>query len=212
MTKKQIAEQARILLKERYPDAVCSLDHGGDPYKLIVMARLSAQCTDERVNRESKALFERFPTVESLAAATREQVEPLIFSCGLYHTKARDIIGMAKMLVEEFDGKVPEDMESLLKLPGVGRKIANLMRGDVFGKGGIVADTHCIRIAGKLGLTASKNPAVVERDLDKLIPLPEQSDFCHRLVLFGRDVCQARTPGCAGCPLRDICKSGRVRQ
>ena len=189
-------------LKERYPIASCSLEYEQDAWKLLVMARLSAQCTDARVNVVSKGLFEAYPTPQALADADLADIEQHIFACGLYHTKAKNIKDMCAILCESYDGRVPDTMEDLLALPGVGRKIANLMLGDVYGKGGIVTDTHCIRIAGRLGLVASKNPLQVERALDQLIPKQEQSDFCHRLVYFGRDVCRAKSPDCKDCPLK----------
>lgn len=206
MTKKQRALAAIDILKERYPDAICSLEYV-DPYQLLVATRLSAQCTDARVNMVTPALFERFPTPQAAAAATPEEVEHYIRSCGLYKTKARDIVALSKMLCEEFDGKVPDTLEQLLRLPGIGRKTANLICGDVYGKPAVVADTHCIRISGKLGLTDSKDPYKVELQLKKLLPPEESNDFCHRLVLFGRDVCVARNPRCAACPMAHFCPS-----
>ncbi len=206
MTKKQRALAAIDILKERYPDAICSLEYV-DPYQLLVATRLSAQCTDARVNMVTPALFERFPTPQVAANATPEDVEPYIRSCGLYKTKAKDIVALSKMLCDEFDGKVPDTMEQLLRLPGIGRKTANLVCGDVYGKPAVVADTHCIRISGKLGLTDSKDPYKVELQLKKLLPPEESNDFCHRLVLFGRDVCVARNPHCKECPMAHFCPS-----
>ncbi len=194
-------------LEKRYPEAQCSLEYKEDPWKLLVMSRLSAQCTDARVNIVSKELFEKYPDVYSMAEAETEDIEKYIFSCGLYKTKARDLSKMCKQIIENFDGKVPDNMKDLLSLAGVGRKIANLMLGDVFGKGGIVADTHCIRITGKLGLVESSNQTVVERELDKIVPKDMQTDFCHRLVHFGREVCTARNPACSECFLCDVCPS-----
>lgn len=194
------------LLEKHYPDATCSLMYNGDPWRLLVMSRLSAQCTDARVNVVSEALFEAFPDVYSMAEADIEEVERLIYSCGLYKSKARDIVKMCRQLAENFNGKVPDNMKALLSLSGVGRKIANLMLGDIFGKGGIVADTHCIRISARLGFTDSTNPVVVERELDKIVPKELQTDFCHRLVHFGREICDARKPQCEKCFLRDYCK------
>ena len=194
-------------LEKRYPEAQCSLEYKEDPWKLLVMSRLSAQCTDARVNIVSKELFEKYPDVYSMAEAETEDIEKYIFSCGLYKTKARDLSKMCKQIIENFDGKVPDNMKDLLSLAGVGRKIANLMLGDVFGKGGIVADTHCIRITGKLGLVESSNQTVVERELDKIVPKDMQTDFCHRLVHFGREVCTARSPACTECFLCDVCPS-----
>lgn len=204
MTKKQRALTAIDILKQRYPDAICSLEYI-DPYQLLVATRLSAQCTDARVNMVTPALFARFPTPQAAAAATPQEVEPYIRSCGLYKTKAKDIVALSKMLCEEFDGKVPDTLEQLLRLPGIGRKTANLVCGDVYGKPAVVADTHCIRISGKLGLTDSKDPYKVEMQLKKLLPPEESNDFCHRLVLFGRDVCSARAPRCAECPMSHFC-------
>ncbi len=199
-------------LKALYPDAVCSLNYEKD-YELLFSTRLSAQCTDARVNLVTPELFSRFPTLEAFAAATPEEVGGVIRSCGLYQTKARDLVACAKMLLERFDGKVPDTMEALLTLPGVGRKTANLVLGDIFHKPAIVADTHCIRITGRLGLTdGTKDPASVEKQLRAVIPPEEGSDFCHRLVLHGRAVCQARSPDCANCVLRADCtyaKAGR---
>lgn len=203
--KKKNAHICASRLEEKYPDAVCSLDYETDPWKLLVMSRLSAQCTDARVNIVSKPLFEAFPDVYAMAKADTADIEKIIFPCGLYKTKARDISRMCNQLIENYGGKVPDTMEDLLSLSGVGRKIANLILGDVFGKGGIVADTHCIRISNRLGLADSTNQVIVERELDALIPKENQSDFCHRLVLFGRDICSARSPRCEECFLRDIC-------
>lgn len=192
-------------LKALYPDAVCSLNYEKD-YELLFSTRLSAQCTDARVNLVTPELFSRFPTLEAFAAAAPEEVGSVIRSCGLYQTKARDLVACAKMLLERFDGKVPDTMEALLTLPGVGRKTANLILGDIFHQPAIVADTHCIRISGRLGLTdGTKDPASVEKQLRAVIPPEEGSDFCHRLVLHGRAVCQARSPDCAGCVLRADC-------
>jgi len=194
------------LLEKIYPDGECMLESGGDPFRLLVMAILSAQCTDARVNAVSEELFKRFPDPASFADARREDIEELIRSCGLFRTKAENLRKCAKMIVEEYGGKVPSSMEDLLKLPGVGRKVANLIRGDVFGLGGIVADTHCIRISGRLGFSDGKDPLKTERDLDPLVPKEKQSAFCHRLVLFGRDVCSARNPKCAACALIRLCR------
>lgn len=206
MTKKQRALQAIDLLKLRYPDAVCSLEYI-DPFELLVSVRLAAQCTDARVNMVTPALFERFPTMNEFADADVTEVEGYIRSCGLYKTKARDLVAMAQMLRDEYKGVIPDTVEELIKLPGVGRKSANLICGDVFGKPAVVTDTHCIRIAGRLGLTDSKDPYKVEMQLRKILPPEESNDFCHRLVLFGRDVCMARSPKCGECPLREICPS-----
>lgn len=208
MTKKQRAQVAIDALKQQYPDAICSLTYA-DPYQLLVATRLSAQCTDARVNMVTPALFERFPTAESAAAATPEDVEPFIRSCGLYKTKARDIVALSKMLCEEFDGKVPDSIETLIRLPGVGRKTANLVCGDIYGKPAVVTDTHCIRITGRLGFVDTKDPYKVEMALRKLLPPEESNAFCHRLVLFGRDICTARSPRCDVCPLANVCPSAK---
>lgn len=199
------------VLKERYPDALCSLEYGGDPWKLLVAGRLSAQCTDERVNIVIGPLFERFPDVDSMAEADISEVEELIRSCGLYHTKARNIVDAAKIVKENFGGHVPGDMDGLLTLPGVGRKIANLVLGDIFGIPGIVADTHCIRINGRLGFYPEdmKDPLKTEKILSEKIPPEEQSDYCHRMVLFGREICSARSPRCGECPLSSECAKYR---
>ncbi len=192
-------------LKTLYPDAVCSLDYGKD-YELLISVRLSAQCTDARVNLVTPALFDRYPTLEAFAAADVDEVGQYIHSCGFWRAKARDIVGSAQQLLERFDGRVPDNMEDLLSLPGVGRKTANLLLGDIYGKEGYVCDTHCIRITGRLGLTdGSKDPLKVEQQLRACIPPEESNNFCHRMVLFGRDTCTARSPQCAGCPLRDLC-------
>lgn len=203
--KKKNALLTAELLEKYYPNAECSLEYDGDPWKLLVMSRLSAQCTDARVNITSKPLFKKFPDVCSMAKADVEEIEKIIFPCGLYKTKARDISRMCNQLIENFDGKVPDTMEELLSLSGVGRKIANLMLGDIFGKGGIVADTHCIRITNRLGFVKSTNQVIVERELSALVPKEMQTDFCHRIVHFGRDICTARNPECHRCFLAGIC-------
>ena len=208
MTKKQRAEAAVAALKKLYPEAVCSLT-ADNPLQLLIATRLSAQCTDARVNLVTPALFERFPTLDSLADATPEEVGDYIRSCGLYKTKARDIVAMCRMLREVYGGQIPDTVEELTKLPGVGRKTANLICGDVYGKPAVVADTHCIRISGRLGLTDSKDPYKVEMQLKKLLPPDESNHFCHRLVHFGRDVCSARSPRCGDCPLCEVCPSAQ---
>ena len=200
---KRGSEVAR-LLKRRYPDAVCSLDER-EPYRLLIATRLSAQCTDARVNMVTPALFGRYPTLESLAEADVEDVEEIIKSCGFYHTKAKDIVAACAMLRDKFGGKVPDNMELLLTLPGVGRKTANLILGDVYGKPAIVADTHCIRISNRLGLTDSKDPYKVELQLREIIPPEEGAALCHRFVLFGREICSARSPRCGECELKELC-------
>ena len=193
-------------LKRLYPEGICSLNYP-KPYELLFSVRLAAQCTDERVNQVTPALFARFPTLESLAEADVSEVETYIHSTGFFRAKARDIVAASQMMLEQFDGKVPDNMEDLLKLPGVGRKTANLILGDVYHVPGVVvADTHCIRISGKLGLTdGTKDPAKVETQLRKILPPEESNDFCHRLVLHGRAVCTARKPECQGCTLRPWC-------
>lgn len=209
MTKKERAAIAAERLKERYPEAVCSLIY--DPqkaYELLISTRLSAQCTDARVNIVTKELFVRYPTLESFAEAELSELEEMVKPCGFFHTKARDIIAMAQTLLTEYGGILPDSVEELTKLQGVGRKTANLIVGDVYHKPAIVTDTHCIRICGRLGLTSgTEDPAKVEEELRPLLDPAGSSDFCHRLVLFGRDVCTARSPRCGECPLRDCCKS-----
>ena len=196
-------------LKKLYPDAVCSLDYRKD-YELLFSVRLAAQCTDARVNLVTPALFERFPSLEAFAQATPEEVGEYVHSCGFWRAKARDIVGSAQMLLSDFGGRVPDNMDDLLRLPGVGRKTANLILGDVYGKEGYVCDTHCIRITGRLGITdGSKDPLKVEQQLRKVIPPEESSDFCHRMVLHGRALCMARGPRCGDCPLRDLCDHGK---
>ncbi len=209
MTQIERAEAICLKLKEIYPDATCALESGGDPFRLLVMARLSARCTDRCVNEVSPGLFAVYPDVSAMANADQTTLESLIRPCGLYRTKAEHLIAMSKMLLAEHGGNVPSDMDALLRLPGIGRKIANLVRGDIFGLGGIVADTHCMRISGRLGLVeeGTENPEKTERALTPLIPTEQQSDFCHRLVFFGRDVCSSRSPRCASCPLLDLCLS-----
>lgn len=197
-------------LEGLYPEAICSLDHEGDPYKLLVMAVLSAQCTDARVNAVSVPLFEKYPTPDLMAASPEGELEGLIRSVGLYNSKAKNLRLACRRLTEEYGGKVPSDMKDLLSLGGVGRKVANLIRGDLYGLGGIVADTHCMRISLRLGLSPKKDPLVTEKALSALIPIEKQSDFCHRLVLFGRDICTARSPKCTLCPLKGVCPSSEA--
>lgn len=197
-------------LKELYPDALCSLQYDKD-YELLFAVRLSAQCTDERVNKVTPALFQRFPTLESFAEADPAEVAQYIHSCGFFNGKSKDLVNCARMLLSDYGGKVPSKMEDLLRLPGVGRKTANLILGDVYGQAGYVCDTHCIRITGLLGLTdGSKDPLKVEQQLRACIPPEESSNFCHRMVLHGRAVCVARRPDCAGCTLRDLCDHGKA--
>lgn len=209
MTKQELALEIIERLKQEYPDAGCTLDYE-EAWKLLVSVRLAAQCTDARVNVVVPKLYEKFPSVEALAEAPVEEIEEIVKPCGLGKSKAKDISGCMKMLRDEFGGKVPDDFNALLKLPGVGRKSANLIMGDVFGKPAIVTDTHCIRLVNRMGLVDGiKEPAKVERELWKIIPPEEGSDFCHRLVYHGRDICTARTkPYCDRCCLRDIC--GRI--
>lgn len=192
-------------LKEIYPDALCSLDYEKD-YELLFSVRLAAQCTDARVNMVTPALFARFPTLQSIAEASVDEVGEYVHSCGFWRAKARDIVAAAQQLLERFDGKVPDNMDDLLTLPGVGRKTANLILGDIYGQEGYVCDTHCIRITGKLGITdGSKDPLKVEQQLRKVIPPEESNTFCHRMVLFGREWCTARSPRCEECPLKHLC-------
>lgn len=207
MTKKERALEVIRRLEERYPDAICSLVYER-PYELLISTRLAAQCTDARVNIVTEELFGKYTTLESLAEAELSDIEAIVKPCGLFHTKARDIIAMTKMLVEVYDGVLPDTVEELTKLPGIGRKTANLVVGDIYGKPAVVTDTHCIRICGKLGLTEGKDPYKVEMALWKILPHEKANDFCHRLVLFGRDVCTARSPKCGECPLRDVCVIG----
>ena len=210
MTKKQRALAAVEALKKEYPDAICSLTYT-NPLELLIATRLSAQCTDARVNLVTPALFKRFPDLDAFTEGTEEEIAELIRSCGLYKTKARDIFAMCRMLKEDYGGEIPDTVEELTKLPGVGRKTANLVVGDVYHKPAVVTDTHCIRITGRLGLTDSKVPLKVEKDLRAILPPAESNDFCHRLVLHGRAVCDARNPKCDDCCMAEFCKSaGKV--
>ncbi len=204
MTKQERATEAVRILKERYPDAICSLVYE-KPYELMIATRLSAQCTDARVNIVTKELFVKFPTLESFADADLAELEEVIRPCGFFKTKAKSIKEAAQRLLTVYGGVIPDTMEELLTLPGIGRKTANLLLGDVYGKPAVVADTHFIRITGRLGLTKNKEPAKVEADLRKLLPPEESSDFCHRVVLFGRDICSARKPRCQDCPMQGFC-------
>lgn len=206
MTRKQRALLAVAALKEAYPEGICSLTYH-DPLQLLIATRLSAQCTDARVNQVTPALFERFPTLDAFCSATPEEVGQYIHSCGLYKTKARDICAMCRMLRDVYDGVVPDTVEELVKLPGVGRKTANLVVGDIYGKPAVVTDTHCIRICGRLGLSQGKNPLQVEKQLRAVLPEDESNAFCHRLVLHGRAVCTARSPQCSACCMQAFCKS-----
>ncbi len=194
------------ILKERYPAALCALQYEKD-YELMIAVRLSAQCTDARVNLITPALFARFDTLDAFADADVQEVESYVHSCGFYRQKAKDIVLACRMLREEYGRRVPDTMDELLKLPGVGRKTANLLLGDIYGQPAVVCDTHCIRIANRLGLAHGTEPEKVEKQLRAILPPEESSDFCHRIVLFGRDICSARKPDCAACPLRPYCKS-----
>ena len=203
---KQKARAVIDILKHRYPEALCALQYEKD-YELMIAVRLSAQCTDARVNLVTPALFEAYPTLESLANADIADIEGYIHSCGFYRQKAKDIVLACRMLIEEYGGKVPDTMEQLLRLPGVGRKTANLLLGDLYAQpGSVVCDTHCIRICGRLGLSKGKEPEKVEKQLRAVLPPEESSDFCHRIVLFGRDICTARKPKCGECPLSPLCE------
>ncbi len=206
---KKRAAAAVEILKTIYPEATCALEWGGeDGWRLLVMGRLSAQCTDARVNIVCRELFSEFPTLQSLADAPIEEIERIVHPCGLYRMKAKDIKNSCRMLLDNFNGVIPDNMEDILKLPGVGRKIANLLLGDIYKKPAVVADTHCIRICGRLGFYSEelKDPIKVERIMSEYLEPAEQSDFCHRIVQFGRDTCIARSPRCAECPLAKICE------
>jgi len=205
MTKKERAKQCVNALKQEYQEAICSLVYK-NPFQLLVAARLSAQCTDARVNLVTPALFAKYKTLDDFANANLSDVETLVRSCGFYHTKAKDIIGMATMVRDNFGGVVPDNIDDLTKLPGVGRKTANLICGDIYGKPAIVADTHLIRISNRLGLATSKNPEKVERELRAILPSEESNDFCHRCVLHGRAVCTARKAKCDECCMNSACK------
>lgn len=194
------------ILKERYPDSLCALGYEKD-YELMIAVRLAAQCTDARVNLITPALFARFPSLEAFATADVREVEDYIHSCGFFRQKAKDIVEACGILLTERGGKVPDDMDTLLKLPGVGRKTANLLLGDLYGRPAVVCDTHCIRISNRLGLAQGKEPEKVERQLRAILPPEESNDFCHRIVLFGREICTARSPKCHECPLRPHCSS-----
>lgn len=200
-------------LKELYPDALCSLQYDKD-YELLFAVRLSAQCTDERVNKVTPALFQRFPTLESFAEADPAEVAQYIHSCGFFNGKSKDLVNCARMLLSDYGGKVPSKMEDLLRLPGVGRKTANLIQGDIFNTPGVVvADTHCIRITGRLGLTdGTKDPTKVEQQLRAVLPPEESNNFCHRMVLHGRALCMARKPDCENCALRALCDYGSTAE
>lgn len=198
-------------LKEVYPDATCALEYEGDPWRLLVMGRLSAQCTDARVNIVCKELFAKYPNAEAMAAGNLAEIEEIVKPCGLYRVKAENIRDASRLLVDGYGGELPDTMKELLAFPGVGRKIANLLLGDVFGKPAVVCDTHCIRICGRFGMypEKEKNPEKIEKILTALIDPAEGSDFCHRIVWFGRETCTARAPKCDGCPLADLCEKHR---
>ena len=202
---KEKANKIIAVLKDIYPDAPCALHYSKD-YELMIAVRLSAQCTDARVNLVTPALFAAYPTLEAMAAARIGDVEQYVHTCGFFRQKAKDIVLACQMLLTEHSGKVPSTMEELLKLPGVGRKTANLLLGDLYGQpGSVVCDTHCIRICARLGLSKGKEPEKVEQQLRAILPPEESSDFCHRIVLFGRQTCTARNPKCAACPLAQFC-------
>ena len=205
MTKKERTLNAIEILKKEYPDAICSLT-ASNPFELLVATRLSAQCTDARVNMVTPALFERYKTLDDYANAEQSEVEEIIKSCGFYRDKAKSIIGMAQKIRDDFGGVVPDNIEDLTTLPGVGRKTANLIVGDVYGKESIVVDTHMIRISNRIGLVDVKDPVKIEMALKKVVPADEGADFCHRIVLFGRDTCTARKPKCETCPMAENCK------
>ena len=216
MTKREKRERMALAVAELerlYPDAACALEYGSDPWRLLVMARLSAQCTDARVNTVSRELFRVFPDAEAMACGALSEIEEIIKPCGLYKMKAKNIRDASAMLISDFGGVLPDTMEALLTLPGVGRKIANLLLGDIFGRPAVVCDTHCMRICGRLGMydEGLRDPFKIEKILVELIAPEKSSDFCHRIVLFGRDICTARSPRCDGCPLRDLCAAGRAR-
>ncbi len=211
MTKQEKKERlARIVerFKEIYPEATCALEYDGDPWKLLVMGRLSAQCTDARVNIVCRELFSRFPDAVSMANGSITEIEDIVKPCGLYRMKAANIKDASRMLVDDYGGELPRDMDEMLKLPGVGRKIANLILGDVYGLPSVVCDTHCMRICGRFGMYREdlKDPNKIEKILLELLPYGEGSDFCHRIVNFGREICSARSPKCDGCPMNDLCE------
>ena len=205
MNKKELASLSVEALKKEYPDAVCSLV-ASSPFELLVATRLSAQCTDARVNIVTPPMFERYRTVEDFANADVADIAEYIHSCGFFRTKSQDIVAMAKMIVTDYNGEVPDTIEELIKLPGVGRKTANLICGDVYHKPAVVTDTHLIRISNRIGLVSEKDPKKVEMQLKKILPPEESNDFCHRIVLHGRKICTARKANCEVCPLKDFCK------
>ena len=208
MTKKQRALLAVETLKKKYPDSICSLN-AENPLQLIIATRLSAQCTDARVNLVTPALFEKYKTVEDFAAADVDDVAQIVHSCGFFRQKAKDIVGMCQKMIADFGGNLPDNIDDLTSLPGVGRKTANLIMGDVYGKPAVVADTHLIRISNLLGLVSTKDPFKVEMKLRELLPPEESNDFCHRCVLHGRDTCVSGRPKCAECVMNSFCKSNK---
>lgn len=210
METQELALLAVDALKQAYPDALCSLDYQ-DPLQLLISTRLAAQCTDARVNLVTPALFARFPTLEAFCEGTEEEIGQLIHSCGFYKTKSKDILAACRKIRDDFGGQVPDNMEDLLSLPGVGRKTANLILGDIFHKPAVVTDTHCIRISGRLGLTKNTAPQKVEKDLRDVLPPEDSNDFCHRLVLHGRAVCTARKAHCETCCMAGFCRKTGVQ-
>ena len=209
MKKSELVSEIIQRLEQVYPEALCSLTYQ-KPHELMIAGCLSAQCTDARVNIVTKDLFAKYKSIEDFASADVEDVAQIVKPCGLYKTKAKSIVGMCKQIMEDYGGEIPDTIEELTKLEGIGRKTANLVLGDVFHKPAVVCDTHCIRICGRLGLTKNKDPQKVETDLRKILPPEKSSDFCHRMVLFGREYCKARGERCGECPLGDICKSSRL--
>jgi endonuclease-3 len=208
MKKTELAGEIIARLEKVYPDALCSLTYE-KPHELMIAGRLSAQCTDARVNIVTKELFAKYKSIEDFANADVDEVAEIVKPCGLYKTKAKSVVGMCRQIMQDFNGEIPDTIEQLTKLEGIGRKTANLVLGDVFHKPAVVCDTHCIRICGRLGLTKNKDPQKVETDLRKILPPEKSSDFCHRMVLFGREYCKARGERCSECPLADICKSSK---
>ena len=211
MTKKEKCERLALIVerfKEIYPEATCALEYNGDPWRLLVMGRLSAQCTDARVNIVCRELFSAFSTPEAMAYGDLAEIERIVKPCGLYRMKASSIKDASRMLVEDYGGRIPSEMDELLKLPGVGRKIANLVLGDVYGLPSVVCDTHCMRICGRFGMYKEdlRDPGKIEKILLELLPYGEGSDFCHRIVNFGREICSARSPKCVECPMKDLCE------
>lgn len=214
MTKKEKKERLSSIverMKEIYPTAECALEYGGDPWRLLIMGRLSAQCTDQRVNIVCRELFRVFPSAQSMAEGDLAEIERIVKPCGLYRMKAANLKDSSVMLIEEFGGRVPDTMDELLRLPGVGRKIANLILGDVYAKPAVVCDTHFMRIMGRMGMYKEglKDPVKIERIITELIAPEEGSDFCHRIVIFGREVCTARSPLCTECPMAELCEHSK---